>query len=73
MATIVADGPVRCAGMTAWEFRPFVIGHPEVAWTMLGTIAARLRKAEERAEALELRLSRLAAGQRGSSPCTASP
>jgi CRP-like cAMP-binding protein len=49
-ATIVADGPVRCAGMTAWEFRPFVIGHPEVAWSMLGTIAARLRRAEERAE-----------------------
>ena len=52
MATVVADGPVRCAGMTAWEFRPFVIGHPEVAWTMLGSIAARLRKAEERAEAV---------------------
>jgi CRP-like cAMP-binding protein len=51
-ATVVADGPVRCAGMTAWEFRPFVVGHPEVAWTMLGTIAARLRQAEERAEAL---------------------
>lgn len=51
-ATVVADGPVRCAGMTAWEFRPFVIGHPEVAWSMLGTIAARLRQAEERAEAL---------------------
>ena len=47
----MADGPVRCAGMTAWEFRPFVIGHPEAAWSMLGTIAARLRQAEERAEA----------------------
>ena len=53
IATIVADGPVRCAGMTAWEFRPFVLGHPEVAWTMLGSIAGRLRKAEERAEALD--------------------
>jgi CRP/FNR family transcriptional regulator, cyclic AMP receptor protein len=52
MATVIADGPVRCAGMTAWEFRPFVIGHPEVAWIMLGSIAARLRRAEERAEAL---------------------
>lgn len=52
MATVVADGDVRCAGMTAWEFRPFVIAHPEVAWTMLGSIAARLRDAEERAEAL---------------------
>ena len=52
MATVVADGEVRCAGMTAWEFRPFVIAHPEVAWTMLGSIAARLRNAEERAEGL---------------------
>jgi CRP-like cAMP-binding protein len=52
MATVVADGDVRCAGMTAWEFRPFVIAHPEVAWTMLSSIAARLRDAEERAEAL---------------------
>ena len=52
MATVVADSGVRCAGMTAWEFRPFVIAHPEVAWTMLGSIAARLRYAEERAEAL---------------------
>ena len=51
MATVVADGDVRCAGMTAWEFRPFVIAHPEVAWTMLCSIAARLRDAEERAEA----------------------
>ena len=50
MATVVADGPVRCAGITAWEFKPFIIAHPEVAWTMLGSIAARLRDAEERAE-----------------------
>ena len=50
MATVVADGEVRCAGMTAWEFRPFIIAHPEVAWTMLASIAARLRNAEERAE-----------------------
>jgi hypothetical protein len=28
-----------------------VIGHPEVAWTMLSDVAARLRQAEERAEA----------------------
>ncbi len=52
MATVVADGDVRCGGMTAWEFRPFVIAHPEVAWTMLASIAARLRNAEERAEGL---------------------
>jgi CRP/FNR family transcriptional regulator, cyclic AMP receptor protein len=52
MATIVAETDVRCAGMTAWEFKPFVVAHPEVAWAMLTSIAARLRAAEERAEAL---------------------
>lgn len=52
MATIEAETPVRCASMTAWEFKPFVIAHPEVAWAMLTNIAGRLRGAEERAEAV---------------------
>jgi CRP-like cAMP-binding protein len=52
MATIEAESDVRCAGMTAWEFKPFVIAHPEVAWSMLTGIARRLRDAEERAEGL---------------------
>lgn len=51
VATVVAATDMRCAGMTAWEFRPFVMGHPEVAWTMLTTVAQRLRAAEERAVA----------------------
>jgi CRP-like cAMP-binding protein len=52
MATIQADTAVRCAGMTAWEFKPFVIAHPEVAWAMLTSIAGRLRAAEERVDAV---------------------
>jgi CRP-like cAMP-binding protein len=47
-ATIVATTDLRCQGMTAWEFRPFVEEHPEVAWPMLGTLASRLREAEQR-------------------------
>jgi CRP/FNR family cyclic AMP-dependent transcriptional regulator len=50
-ATIVATTDLRCRGMTAWEFRPFVQEHPEVAWPLLETLVARLREAEERAEA----------------------
>ena len=50
MATIEAETPVRCAAMTAWEFKPFVVAHPEVAWTMLTSIAGRLRAAEERVD-----------------------
>jgi CRP/FNR family transcriptional regulator len=47
-ATIVAGTDLRCRGMTAWEFRPFVQQHPEVAWPLLQTLAARLREAEKR-------------------------
>jgi CRP/FNR family cyclic AMP-dependent transcriptional regulator len=49
-ATIVAGTDLRCRGMTAWEFRPFVQERPEVAWPLLETLAARLREAEKRAE-----------------------
>ena len=52
VATIVADTDVRCASMTAWEFKPFVVGHPEVAWVMLKSVAERLRAAEARAESV---------------------
>jgi CRP/FNR family cyclic AMP-dependent transcriptional regulator len=47
-ATIVATTDLRCRGLTAWEFRPFVESHPEVAWPMLETLASRLREAEQR-------------------------
>lgn len=48
-ATITAETDVRCAGMTAWEFKPFVLEHPQVAWSMLTLLARRVREAEERA------------------------
>jgi CRP/FNR family transcriptional regulator len=48
-ATVTAATDLRCAGMAAWEFRPFVLEHPELALTMLQTLARRLREAEARA------------------------
>src|SRR5918992_2970375 len=45
-ATITADSELLCYGMTAWEFRPFVEEHPQVAWVMLQTLARRLREAQ---------------------------
>jgi CRP/FNR family transcriptional regulator, cyclic AMP receptor protein len=48
-ATVVAATELRCACMTAWEFRPFVLEHPEVGWHLLETLAERVRLAEERA------------------------
>jgi CRP-like cAMP-binding protein len=40
-ASITAGDGLRCAGMTAWNFKPFVRDHPEVAWSLLQTPAAR--------------------------------
>jgi len=45
-ATVVATTDLRCRGMTAWEFKPFVEEHPEVAWALLQTLVGRLREAE---------------------------
>src|SRR5689334_5757676 len=42
-ATVVAATELRCRGMTAWEFKPFVEEHPEVSWALLETLVARLR------------------------------
>jgi CRP/FNR family cyclic AMP-dependent transcriptional regulator len=50
-ATIIATTDLRCRGMTAWEFRPFVQEHPEVAWPLLENLVARLRESEERSKA----------------------
>jgi CRP-like cAMP-binding protein len=47
-ASITADEGLRCAGMTAWHFRPFVKDHPDVAWALLKVLARRLRAAEAR-------------------------
>jgi CRP-like cAMP-binding protein len=47
-ASITAGDGLRCAGMTAWNFKPFVQDHPEIAWALLKTLAQRLRAAEAR-------------------------
>ena len=47
-ASITAGEGLRCAGMTAWHFKPFVRDHPEIAWALLKTLAERLRAAEAR-------------------------
>jgi CRP/FNR family transcriptional regulator, cyclic AMP receptor protein len=47
-ATVTAATDLRCRGMTAWEFRPYVQEHPEVAWVLLQTLVAHLRDAERR-------------------------
>jgi CRP/FNR family cyclic AMP-dependent transcriptional regulator len=48
--TSVATTDLRCRGLAVWEFRSFVQEHPEVAWPLLQTLAARLREAEGRGD-----------------------
>jgi CRP/FNR family transcriptional regulator len=45
-ATVVAATDLRCLALSAWEFRPFVMDHPEIAWALLQTLARRLRAVE---------------------------
>ena len=45
-ATITAATRLRCYGLTAWDFRPFVEEHPEIAWALLRALARRLRAVE---------------------------
>jgi CRP/FNR family transcriptional regulator, cyclic AMP receptor protein len=47
-ATIIAKSPLKCYGITSWEFRPLVEQNAGLAWKMLQTLAARLREAEQR-------------------------
>jgi CRP-like cAMP-binding protein len=50
-ATVTAKTDVVLAAMSAWQFRPFVLAHPQVAWTLLQRLARRLREAQTPVEA----------------------
>jgi len=41
-ATVTAETPVRCWGLTSWEFRPIVQGNATVAWSLLESLAKML-------------------------------
>lgn len=45
-AGVTAVTPVRLLGISAWNFRPFVREHPDVAWSIIQTLVRRLREAE---------------------------
>ena len=45
-ATVTADTPVRCWGLTSWEFRPIVQDNATVAWSLLESLAKMLSDAE---------------------------
>jgi CRP-like cAMP-binding protein len=45
-ATVTAKTDVVLAAMSTWQFRPFLLAHPEIAWTLLQRLARRLREAQ---------------------------
>jgi CRP-like cAMP-binding protein len=40
-STVRADTDVSVAALTAWNFKPWVMKNPEVAWALLETLAQR--------------------------------
>jgi CRP-like cAMP-binding protein len=47
-ATVTASGPLRCAALTSWQFKPLVREHPDMAWALLVQLAKRLMETEHR-------------------------
>jgi CRP-like cAMP-binding protein len=47
-ATVRALTDLHLAAITEWNFRPFLLDHPEVAFRMLQVMSRRLRDAEAR-------------------------
>jgi CRP-like cAMP-binding protein len=45
-AQVTAETDLRCAGMTAWNFKPFLREHPDLVWALLETLVRRLRDAD---------------------------
>jgi len=41
-ATISPETDLECLGMASWEFKAFLSEHPDISWTILQTMAARL-------------------------------
>jgi CRP/FNR family transcriptional regulator, cyclic AMP receptor protein len=41
-ATVTAETPVQCWGLTSWDFRPIVQKNASVAWSLLESLAKML-------------------------------
>jgi CRP/FNR family transcriptional regulator, cyclic AMP receptor protein len=42
MADVVAETDLDCYALAAWQFRPFVQAHPDVAWALLQSLVKRV-------------------------------
>jgi CRP/FNR family transcriptional regulator, cyclic AMP receptor protein len=48
MASVHAEGELRCASMSPWTFRPFVKDQPDIAWALLTALVKRVRETQAR-------------------------
>ncbi len=46
-ATVTANGSLRTAALTSWQFKPFLAEHPEMAWELMRTMARRINATEQ--------------------------
>ena len=46
-ATVTANGPLRTAALTSWQFKPFLAEHPDMAWELMRTMARRINATEQ--------------------------
>ena len=42
MAEVTAETDLECYTLTAWQFRPFVQDHPDVAWALMQSLVQRV-------------------------------
>jgi CRP/FNR family transcriptional regulator, cyclic AMP receptor protein len=42
MAEVTADTDLECYALAAWQFRPFVQDHPDVAWALMQSLVKRI-------------------------------
>jgi|HubBroStandDraft_3_1064219.scaffolds.fasta_scaffold204910_2 CRP/FNR family cyclic AMP-dependent transcriptional regulator len=42
MAEVTAETDLECYALAAWQFRPFVQDHPDVAWALMESLVKRI-------------------------------
>ena len=42
MAEVTAETDLECFVLAAWQFRPFVQDHPDVAWALMQSLVKRI-------------------------------
>jgi len=42
VAEVAAETDLECYALAAWQFRPFVQDHPDVAWALLQSLVRRI-------------------------------